>query len=88
MTDKPELNLDWARVQLKPKPKTNQNKKMSKFTALEIDRNYDIINGETGHWRTQGIQGSDAMSQSWDEGDEAWPAGETEFSGEPVEVAE
>ena len=60
---------------------------MAKFSRLEVEENYDIIDGETGHWRTQGIQGADAMMMAWNVGDEAWPAGETEFSGRPVEVA-
>jgi|HubBroStandDraft_4_1064222.scaffolds.fasta_scaffold1880854_1 hypothetical protein len=60
---------------------------MAKFTNLTIDEHYDIIDGETGHWRTQGIQGADAMATTWKDGDEAWPVGETEFRGKPVEIA-
>jgi hypothetical protein len=62
---------------------------MAKFNHLEATKNYDIIDGETGHWRTQGIQGAAAMAAEWHEGDEAWPAGETDFiSSEPIEIAE
>lgn len=27
------------------------------------------------------------MREDWDDGDEAWPAGETEFDGNPIEIA-
>lgn len=61
--------------------------KMAQFSKLIIDEHYDIIDGDTGHWRTQGIQGANAMAIAWEDGDEAWPAGETEFDGKPVEIA-
>lgn len=57
------------------------------FTELTPGANYDIIDGESCHWITQGIQGADALSQDWPEDAEAWPAGESDFSGSPVEVA-
>ena len=60
---------------------------MAKFVDLDPHLNYDIIDGETGHWRTMGIQGCHAMTSHWEEGDEAWPTGETEFRGQPVETA-
>lgn len=60
---------------------------MAKFRKLEIEAHYDIIDSETGHWRTQGIQGAAAMATTWDKGDEAWPAGERDFSGKPIETA-
>jgi hypothetical protein len=62
---------------------------MAKFRNLEITKSYDIIDGQTGNWKTQGIQGCDAMAsdQAWHDGDEAWPANTTEFDGKPVEVA-
>lgn len=58
---------------------------MSKFTNLEITVTYDIIDAESGHPITEGIQGADAMSQDWADNAEAWPAGETKFAGQPVE---
>lgn len=62
---------------------------MAKFCNLEITKNYDIIDGQSGQWKTQGIQGCDAMAsdQAWSNGDEAWPQGTEEFEGQPVEVA-
>jgi len=59
----------------------------AKFRNLAIETSYDIIDGVTGHWRTQGIQGAAAMAATWKKGDEAWPAGEQDFAGKPVEVA-
>ena len=59
-----------------------------KFSNLEIDCNYDIIDAESGHPLTEGIQGADAMSDNWPDGAEAWPAGETKFLGKPFEVSE
>lgn len=61
---------------------------MAKFSTLKIEAHYDIIDGETGNALTQGIQGGAAMAADWPKGAEAWPAGETEFNGEAVEVAE
>jgi hypothetical protein len=58
-----------------------------KFHDLEASENYDIIDAETGHWITQGIQGADAMATTWPESSEAWPAGEDDFSGNPEDVA-
>ena len=65
------------------------SKSKAKFSKLAADKNYDIIDGKTGYWRTQGIPGADAMAREWrwEEGDEAWPAGETEFDGEPADIA-
>ena len=60
---------------------------MAGFRALELTASYDIIDGETGHSRTQGISGAAAMARDWSAGDEAWPAGEQDFRGQPVEVA-
>lgn len=62
---------------------------MAKFHNLIIKDHYDIIDSETGRWKTQGIQGGEAMMfDDWDEGDEAWPAGEEEFKGQPEDIAE
>ena len=58
-----------------------------KFHDLDPSENYDIIDAETGHWITQGIQGADAMATEWPAGSEAWPAGTEEFSGNPKEIA-
>ena len=58
-----------------------------KFSNLETEISYDIIDSETGNHITQGIQGSDAIGLDWPDAAEAWPTGETEFSGAPVEVA-
>ena len=57
------------------------------FSNLVIDAQYDIIDAETGHNITCGIQGSEAMRESWSVGAEAWPVGEEDFDGVPVEVA-
>jgi hypothetical protein len=60
----------------------------ARFRSLEYQKNYDIIDGKTGYWRTQGIQGANAMTQFWNKGDEAWPSGTTEFENEqPIEIA-
>ena len=59
-----------------------------KFQKLEIYRNYDIIDGESGHPLTEGIRGAEAMASEWPEGAEAWHVGETEFATRPVEIAE
>lgn len=61
----------------------------AKFYHLDPFANYDIISGETGLWVARGIQGGYAMTRDdWDEGDEAWPQGTTEFDINPcVEVA-
>ena len=60
----------------------------AKFAKLELNSNYDIIDGETGDYRCRGIQGAEAMSMKWYAGDEAWSYGEEEFDGSPVDVAE
>ena len=60
----------------------------ARFYGLLYADRYDIIDGDTGHWVTQGIQGVDATNATWGTGDEAWPSGEELFSGEPVSVAE
>ena len=60
---------------------------MATFNTLTETDSYLIIDGETGHSKGDGIQGSDVMTQKWESGDEAWPAGETEVRGRPVEVA-
>ena len=57
------------------------------FRSLDPTGIFDIVDGETGNWITQGIQGATAMSMSWTPGDEAWPCGEEEFSGSPIETA-
>ena len=50
--------------------------------------NYDIVCGESGRWLTRGIQGGDAIrAECWVVGDEAWPAGEETFDGDPVAIA-
>ena len=59
----------------------------AKFSNLVVDESYDIIDGESGHWRTQGIQGAEAMATEWNVGDEAWPENDTEFRGKPIDVA-
>jgi hypothetical protein len=73
--------------------------KMAKFRKLVMDEHYDIVDGRTGHWRTQGIchlkisligtdvQGCAAMASRWSKGDEAWPTGEENFHGQPVDIA-
>lgn len=61
---------------------------MATFSRLEPTKNYTIIDGETGYSRTDSIQGADAMATDWDEGDEAWPSGEQDFAGKPIDVAE
>jgi hypothetical protein len=58
----------------------------STFTALTLEATYDIIDGETGHFLTQGIRGCDAMAAKWPNGAEAYPAGDVDVS-ELVEVA-
>lgn len=58
---------------------------MAKFHQLDIEALYDIVAGDTGCW--DGVQGGEAMATEWKEGDEAWPAGEKEFRGKPVEIA-
>lgn len=60
---------------------------MATFNNLDPADHYLIIDGATGHSKGDGIQGADVMSQEWDEGDEAWPAGEEDFRGRPIEVA-
>jgi hypothetical protein len=60
---------------------------MAKFHGLLIEQHYDIIDGKTGHWRTEGISGADAMATDWQRGDEAWPAGEEKFDGKPKAIA-
>jgi hypothetical protein len=60
---------------------------MAKFTHLELTKHYDIIDAETGHWLTQGIQGADAMAADWPNDSEAWDTGETEFDGKPLDIA-
>jgi len=48
---------------------------MARFTKLDPEGYYDIIDGSNGYYRTQGISGGDAMSHDdWEPGDEAWPA--------------
>ena len=60
----------------------------ARFYALDPVKNYDIIDGETGNWKTQGMQGANAMTRDdWNDGDEAWPQGTTEFDGQPIDVA-
>jgi hypothetical protein len=60
-----------------------------RFTAHDLDAgaHYDIVSGESGDWITRGIQGGDAIRTVWDVGDEAWPAGEEAFEGDPVAIA-
>lgn len=60
---------------------------MAKFNQLDPMEHYMIIDGETGHSRGDGIQGSDVMAQNWKPNDEAWLAGEEEFKGKPIEIA-
>ena len=60
---------------------------MARFSRLAVDDHYDIIDADSGRWITQGIQGADAMATTWDEGDEAWPSGEKDFKGSPVDIA-
>ena len=45
----------------------------AKFATLDPEAHYDIISSESGSWITRGIQGVDALSTTWEEGDEAWP---------------
>ena len=63
------------------------HERTAKLYGLYYLDNYDIVDAETGHWVTQSIQGGDAMRATWTVGDEAWPAGEALFAGEPVAVA-
>ena len=60
----------------------------ARFYGLLYEGHYDIVSGDSGHWITRGIQGGDALRASWMVGDEAWPAGELTFAGEPVSIAE
>jgi hypothetical protein len=59
----------------------------ARFNRLDPEASYLIIDGETGHSKGDGVQGAEAMAQTWNENDEAWPEGETEFRGSPVDVA-
>jgi hypothetical protein len=59
----------------------------ARFNRLDPEVSYLIIDGETGYVKTDGIQGADAMSQTWEDADEAWPAGEEEFKGQPIDTA-
>jgi hypothetical protein len=61
---------------------------MAKFYNLNPTNKYDIINGETGNWRSVNLEGARAMSLDWDSGDQAWPQKETKFIGKPVDIAE
>ncbi|MCK9394269.1 MAG: hypothetical protein M0Q44_01595 [Methylobacter sp.] len=62
---------------------------MARFNKLETEISYMIIDGETGHPKGDGVQGAYAMtSDEWEEGDEAWPAGEQDFRGKPLDIAE
>jgi hypothetical protein len=60
----------------------------ARFHDLYYSDNYDIIDFESGHWAARSIQGVDATNATWGVGDEAWPAGEELFEGDPVSVAE
>jgi hypothetical protein len=60
---------------------------MASFNALDPGGTYLIIDGATGHSKGDGLQGAAVMAQEWDEGDEAWPAGEEDFRGQPIETA-
>ena len=62
---------------------------VGRFGANDLDPEalYDIISGESGHWVTCGIQGGDVIRAVWVVGDEAWPAGEDTFDGDPVAIA-
>jgi hypothetical protein len=64
------------------------HERTAKLYGLYYSDNYDIVDAETGYWVTQGIQGVAATNATWAVGDEAWPAGEEAFVGEPVSVAE
>lgn len=61
---------------------------MATFNNLDLTAAYDIIDGEDGSPITSGIMGADAMAASWPDAAEAWPAGESEFRGQPIEVTE
>lgn len=61
---------------------------MATFNELNPTTNYQIINGENGYSLTDSIQGADAMTTDWPDDAEAWPQGETEYKGKPVEVAQ
>ena len=61
---------------------------MATFQTLDPSEHYLIIDGVTGHSRGDGLSGAAVMSEIWNAGDEAWPAGEQEFSDAPVEIAE
>jgi len=60
---------------------------MARFTELDITNSYDIVDADTGDWITQGVQGSEAMQRNWPDDAQAWPQGEREFEGSPVDVA-
>jgi hypothetical protein len=60
---------------------------MAAFSVLDPEQSYDIIDAVSGHWLTQGIQGTDALSADWPDGAEAWLAGEDAFTGEPLDIA-
>jgi hypothetical protein len=64
------------------------HERTARFHDLYYSDNYDIIDFESGRWVTRGIQGVDATNATWGVGDEAWPAGEELFEGDPVSVAE
>lgn len=53
---------------------------------IEHDGHYDLIDGETGHWIMQGMQGCDLLRESWPDGTEVWPAGEENFDGDPIDT--
>ena len=60
---------------------------MARFRNLVLTATYDIIDGKTGYWRTQGISGADAMSSdNWKPTDEAYAA--NEITDEPIEIAD
>jgi hypothetical protein len=66
-------------------------KMTAKFSAndLQYDVNYDIIDAESGNWICQGMQGCDVLAQNdWPVGAEAWSAGESDFRGFPIGIAE
>lgn len=60
---------------------------MARFNNLENETSYLIVDGETGYSKGDGVQGAWAMAHEWEEGDEAWPAGEQKFLGKAIDVA-
>ena len=79
------LKFDYKlSIKQRKQGKRKMRDETARFGNLNIETHYDIVDGWSGHFLTEGIQGCEAMNTVWPVGAEAYEVG----SDDIVEIAD